>query len=171
MEEWRNLVSQTTANLSGYLQTVEKLSAEIVGLSNVQLRWKAAADQWSVTEVLTHLADHHLVVSFRIREILSGSSTQLPVFAQDPWVAGQYGNEGRAEDALQLFGALLHYNHLIYARLRPEDWQKTGVNFRGEKLNLVQIIDAFISHVELHLAQIRSIKEEYAAIALPSPTI
>lgn len=154
---------QTTANLTGYLQTLEQLSAEIAGLSDEQLRWKATAEQWSVTEVLTHLADHHIVVSFRIREILSGSSVRLPAFAQDAWVEGQVGNEGSAAEALQLFGALLHYNHLVYARLRPADWAKTGVNFRGETLNLVQVIDAFIKHVELHVAQIQSIKQALVA--------
>jgi len=155
-------MSQTTANLAGYLQTVERLSTEIVGLSDAQLKWKPAAHEWSVTEVLTHLADHHIVVSFRIREILSGSSVRLPAFAQDAWVEGQVGNEGSAAEALQLFGALLHYNHLLYTRLRPADWAKSGVNFRGETLNLVQVIDAFIKHVELHLAQIQSIKQALA---------
>lgn len=154
-------MSQTTANLAGYLHTLDQLSNEIVGLSDEQLRWKAAPERWSVTEVLTHLADHHIVVSFRIREILAGSSVKLPIFAQDPWVAGQYGNEGSAQEILQLFGALLQYNHLLYARLRPADWQKTGVNFRGETLTLVQVIDAFIQHVELHVAQIQRVKQEH----------
>lgn len=156
-------MSQTTANLAGYLQTWEQLSAEIEGLSAAQLKWKPAAEEWSVTEVLTHLADHHIVVSFRIREILSGSSVRLPAFDQDPWVAGQYGNEGSAEEALQLFGALLQYNHRIYTRLRPADWAKSGVNARGETLNLVQVIDAFINHAKSHLTQIQNIKQAQAA--------
>jgi len=164
-------MSQPTANLTGYLQTLDQLSAEIAGLSDEQLKWKAAAQEWSVTEVLTHLADHHIVVSFRIREILAGSSVRLPAFAQDAWVEGQVGNEGSAAEALQLFGALLHYNHLIYTRLRPADWAKSGVNFRGETLNLVQVIDAFIKHVELHLAQIQSIKQALAESYQAVPAI
>lgn len=155
-------MSQIAANLAGYLQTFEELSAEIVGLSDAQLKWKSAAQEWSVTEVLTHLADHHLVVSFRIREILAGSDVRLPAFTQDAWVEGQYGNEGSAAEVLQLFGTLLHYNHLLYTRLRPADWEKSGVNFRGETLNLVQVIDAFIKHVEFHLAQIQHIKQAQA---------
>lgn len=35
------------------------------------------AYQLSVTEVLAHLADHSIVVSFRIRDILAGTEVQL----------------------------------------------------------------------------------------------
>lgn len=164
-------MSQTTANLAGYLQTLEQLSAAIDGLSDAQLKWKPAAEEWSVTEVLTHLADHQIVVSFRIREILSGSDVRLPAFAQELWVEGQYGNEGSAAETIQVFGALLHYNHLVYTRLRPEDWAKSGVNARGETLNLVQVIDAFIKHVEFHVAQIQSIKQAQAESHQAVPAI
>ncbi|WP_028546557.1 DinB family protein [Paenibacillus taiwanensis] len=141
-----------------YLNTYEKLKEAIAGLTDEDLTWKASPQQWSITEVLAHLVDHSVIVSFRIREILSGSDVQLPIFSQDAWVAGQKANEGTAADAMQLFKALLDYHSALFQRLSADDWSKSGVNWKGEVISLAAVIHAFISHVETHLAQIDRIK-------------
>lgn len=151
-------MSLTPVDIEAYLHTEVQLQQAIEGLTEEQLKWKAAPESWSVTEVLSHLADHNIVVSFRIREILSGSSVRLPAFNQDPWVAGQYSNDGSASDILDAFRALLTYNSLVFRRLPAEDWNKTGVNFKGETVTLAAIISAFIAHIHIHLAQIQRIK-------------
>ncbi|RKP54062.1 DinB family protein [Cohnella endophytica] len=150
---------EAPVDIDSYLHTYEQLHQAIEGLSEDQLRWKPSEKQWSVTEVLTHLADHNIVVSFRLREILSGSEVRLPAFGQDSWVAGQKANEGNASDVLGIFRSLLIYNSLTFRRLTAEDWNKTGVNFKGETVTLATIIKGFISHVHHHLGQIDRIKK------------
>ena len=85
-------------------------------------------DKWSVTEVLSHLTDHNIVVSFRIREIISGSTVQLPalgkMLGQDAWVSSAKANEGEAFEILDAFQALLTYNSLLLRRLSPQDGRK-----------------------------------------------
>ncbi|CAH1203659.1 hypothetical protein PAECIP111893_02027 [Paenibacillus plantiphilus] len=152
-------MSQLPVNIEQYLHTYEQLAQAVEGLTDEALKWKAAPNQWSVTEVLAHLADHNIVVSFRIREILSRSEARLPAFNQDPWVNGQRANEEDAADILNVFGALLHYNSLLFQRLSPDDWEKTGVNWKGDIVSLSAIIHAFIAHVQTHLAQIARIKQ------------
>ncbi|MBO9598035.1 MAG: DinB family protein [Cohnella sp.] len=153
-------MSQTNepVDIAAYLHTYEQLRQAVEGLSAEQLRWKTTEKTWSVAEVLTHLADHNIVVSFRIREILSGSVVSLPAFAQDPWVAAQKANEGRVEDALSIFRSLLVYNGSLFERLSDEGWEKTGVNFRGETVTVAGIVRSFIAHVQSHLGQIDRIK-------------
>lgn len=119
--------------ISNFLSTHNQLVHATAGLSEEQLKWKAAPTSWSITEVLAHLADHSIVVSFRIRDILAATTAQLPVFNQDTWVSGQYANSGSASDSLELFRSLLYYNSLLFERLSAEDWEKSGVNFKGEK--------------------------------------
>lgn len=153
-------MSQTyeSFDLDAYLHTYEQLQDAIEGLSAEQLRWKADDKTWSVAEVLTHLADHNIVVSFRVREILAGSSATLPAFAQDPWVAGQKANEGRVEDTLDIFRNLLQYNSRLFGRLTQDEWEKTGVNFKGETVSVATIVRGFVKHVQGHLGQIDRIK-------------
>ncbi len=150
-------------DIDAYLHTYEQLQQAIDGLTDEQLRWKASEKQWSATEVLAHLADHNIVVSFRIREILSGSEVRLPAFNQDSWVAGQKANETSASDVLDIFRNLLIYNSLLFRRLTADDWSRTGVNFKGETVTLASIIHAFIAHVQGHLAQLDRIKQGEAS--------
>ncbi|MFD0587442.1 DinB family protein [Paenibacillus sp. GCM10027627] len=152
-------MSTRSVQIESYLHTYNQLAEAVEGLPDEALRWKAAPNVWSVTEVLAHLADHHIVVSFRIRELLAQSTVRFPAFQQDAWVAGQQANEGDARDHLNAFHALLVYNSLLLKRLEPEQWELTGVNAKGETVTLDTIIKLFIGHVQTHLAQIARIRQ------------
>lgn len=156
-------MSQTIPDLQAYLHTHQQLQEAIQSLSEEQLTWKAAPDKWSVTEVLSHLADHNIVVSFRIRAIISGATVQLPAFDQDPWVSSAKANQGSSSDILAVFQALLVYNHLLFQRLDVTDWEKTGVNFKGQVLTLRDVVKSFVAHVQHHLGQIARITQALEA--------
>ncbi|MBY0012205.1 DinB family protein [Paenibacillus typhae] len=156
----------SSTQLKDYLNTHQQLVQATDGLTEEQLKWKAGPGIWSVTEVLAHLADHSIVVSFRIRDILAGTTAQLPAFNQDAWVSGQYANDGSAADNLELFRSLLHYNSLLLSRLSAGDWELSGINFKGDTVKISDIVRGFIAHVQNHLAQIERIKQGAAAAAL-----
>lgn len=149
----------TKVNFEAFLNTHGQLVTAIDGLSEEQTTWKPKPESWSVLEVLTHLVDHSIVVSFRIRDILAGTEAQLPAFNQDAWVSGQYANAGKVSDVLQTFHALLLYNSLLLSRLDAEDLEKTGVNAKGETVSIKQIVEGFNNHVQRHLGQIDRIKQ------------
>lgn len=151
-------MSQLAIDVKTYLHTHEQLKQAIEGLSDEGLRWKPAPASWSVTEVLAHLADHNLIVSFRLREILAGSEARLPAFNQDAWVAGQKSNGANAADILTAFKSLLEYNSLLFQRLEPEDWGKTGTNAKGQTVTLSAVVHGFVAHLEHHLLQIARIR-------------
>jgi hypothetical protein len=155
-------MSQNKIDIQNYLNTHHHLKKAIEGLSETQLIWKEAPHKWSVTEVLSHLADHNIIVSFRIREVISGSSERLPKFDQDKWVSYSRANESTAAEILALFQALLLYNSSLFSRLTDEDWEKTGVNAKGETVKLSDAVQAFINHVHVHLVQIERIKQANA---------
>lgn len=156
--------------IEDYLNTHLQLVQSVERLTEEQLKWKQEPGSWSVTEVLTHLADHNIVVSFRIRDILADTKAQLPAFNQDSWITGQHANEGNAADVLRVFGSLLQYNSLLFARLRDSDWNKSGINFKGESVNITDIIQGFTAHVQRHLAQIERIKAA-AAVSATAPNV
>lgn len=150
--------------IDAFLNTHHQLLAAVDGLSRDQLQWKPSPQAWSVQEVLSHLVDHSIVISFRIRDILAGTANRLPVFHQDAWVSGQYSNAGSANDILEVFRSLLHYNGLLLHRLNAADLAKTGVNVKGEIVSVSDIVDGFVRHVQNHLGQIGRIKEAAALV-------
>lgn len=150
-------------DIQAYIDTHNKLVDAIAGLNKEQLTWKAAPESWSVTEVLAHLADHNIVVSFRVRDTLAGTTARLPAFDQDAWVSRQKANDGKAADILALFKHLLQYNALLFQRLTDEDWEKTAVNAKGETVRAADIVAGFTRHVHHHLGQIERIRKAFAA--------
>jgi len=155
-----NTTVKTEAIISAYVHAYEEIEQEITGLTEQQLRWKSSPSSWSVTEVLGHLVDHSIVVSFRIREILAGSPATLPSFNQDAWVAGQKANEEQISQLITIANGLVQYNSGLLERLSDEEWEKTGINFKGETVSLAAIIPGFVAHVQNHLKQIGRIKQE-----------
>ncbi|USB32647.1 DinB family protein [Paenibacillus sp. YPG26] len=155
----------STVHIPDYLDTYQVLEQATENLGPEELRWKASPESWSITEVLTHLADHNFVVSFRIRDLLADTTAQLPAFNQDAWVYGQKANESGIEEILKVYQALLQYNSLLFGRLTESDWNKTALNFKGEPVTAEAIVSGFIRHVHHHVGQINRIKEAFAAIS------
>ncbi|MNJ43839.1 DinB superfamily protein [compost metagenome] len=151
-------------NIEAFLNTHGQLLAAVEGLSEEQVKWKQAPEIWSVQEVVSHLVDHSIVISFRIRDIVAGTSARLPAFDQDAWVSGQYANVGNTSDVLDIFHALLQYNSLLLRRLNSADLAKTGINFKGETVSIADIVAGFTRHVQRHLQQIDRIKEAAALV-------
>ncbi|BBI35552.1 DinB family protein [Cohnella abietis] len=152
-------MSVTPIDLQAYLAVHDLLVEEIEGLTDEQLHWKPAPDKWSVLEVLTHLTDHNIVVTFRIRELLANSTAALPAFSQDDWVSGQHANAAEVSELLFFFRQLLIYNHRLFSRLDAADWQKSGLNFKGQVVSVADVVQAFINHAIGHLAQIKRNKD------------
>jgi len=150
-----------------YEQAYVALKQEIAGLNDAQLHWKEAPEKWSVAEVLSHLADHSLVVSFRIRHVLAGGEAPVPMFAQDSWVSGSYANQGDISDTLEILDALLRYNGKLLDRISDADWTKEGITPKGATVVLSGMIDSFVAHVQRHVQQVGRIKASYAAAPMP----
>ncbi|BFH64995.1 DinB family protein [Paenibacillus azoreducens] len=150
----------TGIDLEAFLDTHGQLAAAVAGLSEEQVKWKPSPGSWSVQEVVSHLVDHSIVISFRIRDVLAGTTAQLPAFNQDAWVSGQHSNQGRISDILDAFHTILEYNSLLIGRLSGEELGKTGVNFKGETVSVKDIIHSFTRHVQHHLGQIERVKQE-----------
>lgn len=86
----------TKVNFEAFLNTHGQLLTAIDGLSEEQTTWKPKPESWSVLEVLTHLVDHSIVISFRIRDILAGTEARLPAFNQDAGAAGNMPTRGKS---------------------------------------------------------------------------
>lgn len=155
-------MSSFASEIEPFLQTYDLLKSAVQNLTDEELRWKPAPDKWSATEVLAHVTDHLIVVSFRIREILSGSQVRLPAFNQDAWVAGQQANRAKAEDVLEAFRSLSVYNALLLRLLPDADWEKNAVNFKGETVSLLTVVRGFVAHAQRHAEQIDRIKQAAA---------
>src|ERR1700753_4040408 len=65
--------------------TPKKLAALIKGKTAKQMTRRPEPDKWSVTEIMAHLADVELAVSWRLRQTLACNGIPLQAYDQDVW--------------------------------------------------------------------------------------
>jgi hypothetical protein len=65
----------------------KKLAALVRGKNKKQLTRRPAPGKWSVAEIMAHLADAEVVVSWRLRQILGSNGVSLQPFDQDVWAS------------------------------------------------------------------------------------
>jgi hypothetical protein len=74
-------------SLEGAGRDCKNLERLIEGAAPAKLRKRPAPEKWSAAEILAHLADAKIVVSWRLRSILGGLGTPIQAFDQGAWVA------------------------------------------------------------------------------------
>lgn len=134
--------------------TAKKLARLIKGATPAKLRKRPAADKWSPAEILAHLADAEIVVSWRVRSILGAPGTPIQAFDQDSWVvAGHYGKRD-ARKSLEQFRVLREANLALYKMLAPEQWKHYGMHAERGEESIERIVRMMAGHDINHLEQV-----------------
>jgi len=133
------------------------LNKIIQGVPEKELRRSPAPGKWSVSEILAHLADAELVSVWRYRQMIEHNDAPLAAYDQDQWASiGKY-SEADPKDSLQLFTALRNVNLRMFARLRPEEWQRGGMHVERGRISVESLARHVAGHDRNHLEQIEKI--------------
>jgi DinB superfamily len=137
--------------------TAKKLARLIKGTTPAKLRKRPAPEKWSPAEIIAHLADAEIVVSWRVRSILGAPGTPIQAFDQDAWLAaGQYGKRD-ARKSLEQFRVLRETNLALYKMLAPEQWKHYGMHAERGEESIERIVGMMAGHDINHLEQIERI--------------
>jgi hypothetical protein len=137
--------------------TPRKIERLLARASAAKLRKRPAPDKWSVAEILAHLADAEIVVSWRVRSILGAPGTPIQAFDQDAWVkAGHYAKRNPHASLSQLRAAR-EANLALYKSLTPEQWKLYGLHSERGQESVEHIARMMAGHDLNHLQQIERI--------------
>jgi hypothetical protein len=158
---------QYTQRILGYLEgkqaldvqaaTAKKLERLIKGVPAATLRKRPAPGQWSVSEIVAHLADGEIVGAFRMRLILGSPGAPIAAYDQDAWVtSGHYDTRDPRKSAEQ-FRVVREGNLALLTSLEPEQWKHYGIHSERGQESIEQIVRMFAGHDLNHLRQIERI--------------
>ena len=137
--------------------TAKKLARLIKGVTPAKLRKRPAPEKWSAADVIAHMADAEIVVSWRIRAILSAPGTPIQAYDQDAWfAAGQYSKRD-ARKSLEQFRVLRESNLTLYRMLSPEQWKHYGMHAERGEESIERIAQMIAGHDINHLEQVERI--------------
>jgi hypothetical protein len=137
--------------------TAKKLERLIKGATSAKLQKRPAPEKWSATEILAHLADAEIVVSWRLRSILGSPGTPIQAFDQDAWVAAGHYAKRDARKSLEQFRVLRYANLALYKNLTPQQWKHHGVHAERGEESVERIAQMMAGHDINHLEQVAGI--------------
>lgn len=142
-------------------QTPKRLRKLTKGLKKKQLRFQPAPGKWSITQIITHMADTELVLAFRLRISLAQSGSPLMAMDQDKWAAGLNYERADVDDQIDLFSAVRKQHISMWNSLPEDDWQKFGMHEERGKETVERITQHYAGHDINHLNQIEAIRNSF----------
>lgn len=163
----KEAVQQYVARITSYVEgqnplavqaaTPKKLERLIKGLSASKLRKRPAPDQWSVNDILAHMADTEIVGGFRMRLILGSPGIPIAGFDQDAWVIAGHYNKRDPRKSVEQFRAVREANLRLFKSLTPEQWKHHGMHSERGRETIEDHVLRFAGHDLNHLKQIERI--------------
>ena len=139
--------------------TPAKLAALSKRLSGKQIAKRPAKDKWSVAEILAHLADTELVVSWRIRQTLTANGTPIQAYDQDAWADTFRYSRRNPKVSLNTFRTLRENNLALLKTVSKELLDNYGLHQERGKESVHRIVQMVAGHDVNHLQQIERIVE------------
>ncbi len=125
--------------------------------------YKSAPDQWSIHEIIAHIADSEANGYIRFRKAIAEPGATITAYDQDKWTETLNYPRQNADHMLELFRWLraTSYNLL---RLMPETaWQNSIVHPERGAMTLEMLLELNTGHVEKHLEQIHRVYKQWKA--------
>ena len=144
-------------------QTPGVLGELLTQASREQLTARSSPTQWSIGEILAHLAEDEVATTWRYRQMIEHNGIELGGFDQDLWARlGGYASR-MPEESLALFRLLRAANLQFLSRLTPEQWECHGVHAERGRITVRDLAVHMAGHDAHHVEQIRKILNALSA--------
>ena len=137
--------------------TPKKLERLVKGLSTAKLRKRPAPDKWSVAEILAHLADVEIVISWRMRSVLGAPGTPVQAYDQNAWVTALHYDKRDPRKDLEQQRILREANLAMLKTLTPAQWKQFGMHSERGQESIEKIARMTAGHDLNHIQQIERI--------------
>jgi hypothetical protein len=127
----------------------------VLGDAGSDLRRRPAPAEWSVMELIGHLADAEIVMSARYRWTLSQDRPPLLGYDQDLWVGRLQHKDGQPDELLAVFSALRAANLQLWRRSSADDRQRVAMHAERGPESYALMFRMLAGHDRFHLNQMR----------------
>jgi hypothetical protein len=118
---------------------------------------RPAPDKWSVAEIVAHLADAELAISWRLRQVLANNAIPIQAYDQDLWAKTFNYARRDPRQSLASFRALREANVTLLKSVPRKLWENYGVHAERGNESVNHIVKMVAGHDLNHLQQIQKI--------------
>jgi len=143
-----------------------KLAALLKGKTGKQLMQRPAPDKWSVAEIVAHLADAELAISWRLRQVLANNAIPIQAYDQDLWAKTFNYARRDPRQSLANYRVLREANLALLKSVPRKLWENYGVHAERGNESVNHIVKMVAGHDLNHLQQIQKILQGSKQTAL-----
>ncbi|MGE0157911.1 MAG: DinB family protein [Gemmatimonadales bacterium] len=144
----------------------EVLAAQVAGVGDEQARWKPDPAQWSILEVVNHLADEE-VEDFRARldATLHRPGSWPPIDPQG-WPLSRRYNERDLGESLDRFLAARAESLAWLDALVQPDWSLAYEHPSIGPISAADLLTSWVAHDHIHVRQLNRLHREWLLASL-----
>jgi len=135
----------------------DQLEALVSQLTPAQLTARALEEEWTVAQIVHHLADSHLNSFIRLKLILTEDRPTLKPYNQERWAETVDANNVALPDSLALLHGLHRRWVTLLESLVEADWGRPGLHPEIGEITIDDLLRIYANHGEAHLEQIKRV--------------
>jgi len=142
--------------MSALAAAPRRVAASIRRARGPRLRRRPAPREWSVVEVLAHLLDVEIALSFRVRKAAAEPGSVLTPWDQERWTPGLRHRRAEPRATLAAFTALRGDTVALLRRLSPAQRRAAARHPEYGRIRVDQMVAHVAEHDLNHLQQIQA---------------
>ncbi len=148
---------------NAFADAPRQFSTLLAQLSEQHIYHQPDNGEWSIHEVIIHIADAETVGFWRFRRTLAEPGSTLAVYDEAAWATQLSYTRQRRDLALTLFTALRASSVELLRSLPDEAWERTSIHPERGVISLYDLFLVYLEHSTLHLQQIEQLTHQLPA--------
>jgi hypothetical protein len=137
--------------IGDYVACSDRLRQAVAGLSQEDLTARPGPGDWSILEVVIHLADSDAIAIDRMKRMLTEKEPPLLYADETAYVRELATHEQSLEDALILFEVGRRQFARVLRALPDQAFERRGIHNRRGAVTVGGCVKDYIGHVDDHL--------------------
>jgi len=143
----------------GHAEVVQALEAVTAG----ELDRRRAPTEWSIREVVHHLADSEIIAALRLRRLLAEESPMIQSFDQEAYARQLRYDSRPIAAALRMIEVARATTLELLAEIAEAEWQRAGIHDERGRYTIERWLELNANHAHEHAEQIRRIRAASAS--------
>lgn len=147
--------------IKSYGRAYDRLEAVLVDFPKEMWMWRAGPSDWTIHEIIVHLADSEANSYVRCRRFIAEPGSDVLGYEETRWAEALNYHEQSATDALELFRRLRQSSYALIRSLPDAVWANTVVHSESGRMTFDDWLLTYERHVPEHIAQMRAIYQTW----------
>jgi hypothetical protein len=157
-------MSEIPELLERFRRGPELLALVLTGVFGEEEDFIPSPGQWSVRQIIAHLADAEMVCAQRIRQIVAEENPTIVAFDQDAWTRNLDYARRKPKQSLESFRRLRAENYELLKGLPETAYARTGNHSERGPITLRFQVELLAQHAESHARQMQAVRDDYKKV-------